>query len=289
MNQPNWLSESAYPFDSQYFESDDGRMHYVDRGAGHPILLVHGTPTWSFLYRNLITTLSRDYRVIAADHLGFGLSEKPDGAGYRPQDHADRLSSFIEYLGLGQFTLVVHDFGGPIGLSYAIDHPEQVSRLVLFNTWLWSLTDDTTIRAADLLLGGLLGRLFYCRYNGSPRILLKYMWGDESPLTDEIHAQYTSPFSSAGDRIALLVLARELIGSSDWYESLWHQRAQITHKPTLVAWGLRDPSFDETYLDRWESELSNATVHRLPDTGHFVPDEAADHVIPLLMEFVTES
>lgn len=286
MNRPQWLSESGYPFDSRYFDSDDGRLHYVDQGTGHPIVLVHGTPTWSFLYRNLITTLSREYRVIAVDHLGFGLSDTPTNAGYTPKDHADRLNSFIEYLELEQFTLGVHDFGGPIGLSYAIDQPETVSRLVLFNTWLWSLKDDTTMRATALLMRGWLGRLFYCRYNGSPRFLLKYMWGDESPLTDEIHRHYKCPFSSAEDRVPLLVLARELIGSSDWYESLWQRRSQITEKPALVVWGLQDPSFGESYLNRWESSLSNVTVHRLRETGHFVPDEAAPHVAPLLIDFI---
>ncbi|WP_436933609.1 alpha/beta fold hydrolase [Halovenus marina] len=289
MNRPPWLAESAYPFDSRYFESDDGRLHYVDEGTGHPIVLVHGTPTWSFLYRNLITPLSRDYRVIAVDHLGFGLSETPTDAGYTPKDHADRLTSFIDSLDLGQFTLGVHDFGGPIGMSYAINKPETVSRLVVFNTWLWSLKDSITIRATSRLMRGWLGRLFYCRYNGSPRFLLKYMWGDESPLTDEIHQHYTAPFPSAEDRVPLWVLARELIGSSGWYESLWQRRSQIAQKPALVAWGLKDPSFGESYLDRWESALSNETVHRLPETGHFVPDEAADRVVPRLREFLAES
>lgn len=146
-----------------------------------------------------------------------------------------------------------------------------------------------TIRVTNLLMGGLLGRLFYCRYNGSPRILLKAAWGDETPLTDEVHRHYTNPFPSAADRTAPLVLARELIGSTEWYESLWQQRSQITQKPALVMWGLQDPAFDESYLERWERELSNAIFHRFPNTGHFVPDEAADHVTPRITEFLTET
>ena len=289
MERPDWLSESLYPFDSQYFDSADGPLHYVEDGTGHPLLLVHGTPTWSFLYRKLIPRLSEDYRVIAVDHLGFGLSAKPNDAGYTPQDHTQRLRSFIDYLGIAQFTLVVHDYGGPIGLSYALQRPETVTRLVLFNTWMWSLADDMTISVTSRLLRGWFGRLFYCRLNGSPRILLKAGWGDETPLTDEVHRHYTNPFQSADERIAPLVLARELIGSSGWYDSLWEQRSQIAHKPALVMWGLQDPAFDESYLERWESELSTATVHRLPETGHFVPDEAADCVSQRMTEFLEES
>ncbi|WP_254763000.1 alpha/beta fold hydrolase [Natrinema marinum] len=289
MEQRRWLNNSLYPFESNYFDADDGRIHYVESGTGDPILLVHGTPTWSFLYRDLITHLSRDHRVIAVDHLGFGLSDKPQGAGYTPEDHATRLTNLIDYLGVDEFTLVVHDFGGPIGLPLAIRRPETVSRLVLFNTWLWSLKNDTTVRLTNLVMRGRLARLFYCRYNGSARFLLKAAWGDETPLTDEVHRHYTNPFPTAADRTAPLVLAQELIGSTEWYESLWQQRSQITQKPTLVMWGLQDPAFDDSYLKRWEDTLSNATVHRLPNVGHFVPDEAADEVTEVVSEFLDKT
>jgi len=289
MENRRWLDDSLYPFESKYFDADDGRMHYVDCGAGDPILLVHGTPTWSFLYRDLITHLSRDHRVIAVDHLGFGLSEKPQDAGYTPEDHATRLTNVIDYLGIDQFTLGVHDFGGPIGLAHAIRRPDTVSRLVLFNTWLWSLRSDTTARLTNLVLGGVLGRLFYRRYNGSARFLLKAAWGDETPLTDEIHRHYTDPFPDPADRTAPFVLARELLGSTEWYESLWEQRSHIADKPTLVMWGLQDPAFGESSLRRWEDNLSHAVVHRLPDVGHFVPDEAAETVKETVAEFLVGS
>ena len=128
-------------------------MHYVDVGAGPVILMVHGTPTWSFLYRRLITALSNDYRVVAPDHLGFGLSDKPTEAPYTPADHARRLAALISELGLSDLTLMVHDFGGPIGLAHALEQPDNVARLVLFNTWLWSVQKNKTAQQASRLFG----------------------------------------------------------------------------------------------------------------------------------------
>ena len=142
---PTWLDRSLYPFTSHWFESADGQMHYVDEGAGAPILLVHGTPTWSFLYRCLVARLARHNRVIAVDLLGFGLSAKPANAPYEPQDHTRRLLALVDALQLTGITLVVHDFGGPIGLAAALAHPERIERLVLFNTWLWSVEHDPHI------------------------------------------------------------------------------------------------------------------------------------------------
>src|SRR5262249_20412588 len=133
MHNTDWIDRTEYPFTSRYLDLDAGRMHYVDEGEGHPIVMVHGTPDWSFLYRHLIKPLSVGYRCIAPDHLGFGLSDKPIGWGYRPADHARNLRALIDHLGLERYTLVVHDFGGPIGLACAIERPEQVERLVISN------------------------------------------------------------------------------------------------------------------------------------------------------------
>ena len=215
-----WVDHNEYPFRSRYFETQDGRMHYVDEGRGPAVVLVHGTPTWSFLFRHVIAGLSRTHRVIAPDHLGFGLSEKPEHAPYRPADHARRLAALIEHLHLGPVTLVVHDVGGPIGLSYAIDHAENVDALVLFNTWMWSLDNDPKVQRASRLASGPLGRLLYRHLNVSAKLLMPLVFGDRDALTPEIHRHYTMPFESARERTAPWVAAWELAGSSDWYETL---------------------------------------------------------------------
>ena len=139
---PAWLDTTAYPFAHHYAALPAGRMHYVDEGRGEPILFVHGTPTWSFEFRHLIRALCPTHRCLAPDHLGFGLSERPDGFGYRPDDHAANLEAFVEQLQLDRFTLVVHDFGGPIGLPLALRRPERVRRLVVLNSWMWSFDGE---------------------------------------------------------------------------------------------------------------------------------------------------
>lgn len=272
MSTPDWLDRSMYPFRSRYLEVDGGRMHYVDEGAGPVVLLVHGTPTWSFLYRSLIRELSRDHRVIAVDHLGFGLSDKSADRGYRPEDHARNLETAIERLGLRDITLVVHDFGGPIGLSYAIDHPENVRALVLFNTWLWSLR-GTPAERMSRIMGGPVGRCLYKRLNFSPRVLVRAAMGDKRKLTKEVHRHYIRAFPTAAERQAPWVLAGALIGSSDWYDRLWQRRGRIAEKPALVLWGRKDPAFMPSDLERWRETLRSARVVEFPEAGHFVQEE----------------
>jgi len=155
---PAWVDRREYPFEPRTLDVDGGRLSYVDEGEGAPIVMVHGTPTWSFLYRHLIRSLKERHRCMVPDHLGFGLSDRPRGWSYRPEDQARNLARLIETLALKDLTLVVHDYGGPIGLAYAIDHPENVCRLVLFNTWMWSWAGDRRMEWSGRILGRYLGR-----------------------------------------------------------------------------------------------------------------------------------
>jgi haloalkane dehalogenase len=267
-----WLDRTVYPFTSHYLDLANGRMHYVDQGQGQPIVFVHGTPTWSFLYRDLIKRLSARYRCVAPDQIGFGLSDKPVNWTYRPADHALNLAKLIEHLDLHEITLVVHDFGGPIGLSYAVEQPENIARLVVFNTWMWSLADDRQVRRADRLVRGVLGKYLYTRLNASPRFLLPALWANKATLTPEVHKAYTAVHPQAQDRMGMYQLARELLGSSDWYDGLWERRARLANIPALLLWGLKDATFGAG-LGRWREVFPQAQVITYPDAGHFVMEE----------------
>lgn len=273
MRNDAWVDRRSYPFQPRFLEVDGGRMHYVDEGEGKPLVLVHGTPTWSFLFRHLIADLSRDHRVIAVDHIGFGLSDKPESWSYRPAEHAKNLATLVDRLGLEEITLVVHDFGGPIGLSYAIEHPDNVSALVLFNTWMWSLVGTPAERASNFMAGPV-GRFLYKRLNFSPRVLVKAAFGDKQKLTREVHRHYVEAFPAPASRQGPWVLAKELIGSSEWYEKLWQRRERIADKPALLLWGMKDPTFKSDSLARWREVLRNARVVECAEAGHFVPEEA---------------
>jgi haloalkane dehalogenase len=286
MTRADWVDRNLYPFQSRYIDPGPGRMHYVDEGTGPVILMVHGTPTWSFLYRHLIRELLQNYRVIAIDHLGFGLSDKPPHWSYRPEDHARNLEVLIERLGLCDITLVVHDFGGPIGLAYATRHPDNVRALVLFNTWMWSL-QGTAAEKVSRLMGGPVGRFLYRRLNFSSRVLIKAAFSDKRKLTREVHRQYTAAFPAPAARQGPWVLARELIGSSSWYQGLWQCRQRIVEKPTLVLWGMRDPAFGSDALARWKAAFTNARIVELPNAGHFVQEEAPEEAARAIRTFLS--
>ena len=273
---PAWLDRTLYPFEPHSFGTEHGQIHYVDEGTGPLVLLVHGTPTWSFLWRELIGRLAQTHRVVAPDHLGFGLSDKPPGAPYRPEDHAARLAALIDHLELCDITLVVHDFGGPIGLSYALERPQNVRAFVLYNTWFWSRADDTASVWASRLLGGPIGRFFYTRLNLSPRVLLPALFSDRAKLSPTIHRHYLRPFPDARSRHAPAALAEELIRSSAWFDKLWSERAALTAKPALLVWGEKDSAFGEDDLQRLQGALPNAQTLTYPDAGHFVQEEVPD-------------
>jgi pimeloyl-ACP methyl ester carboxylesterase len=281
------VNRSSYPFRSHWVEVDGGRMHYVDEGEGRPVVMVHGTPTWSFLYRHVVAALAPTHRVIAPDLLGFGLSDKPREADYRPAAQARRLGSFLDRLEVNAITLVVHDFGGPIGLSYAIEHPENVRALVLFNTWSWSLA-GTPAERVSRFMSGAIGRFLYTRLNFSPRVLLPMLFADRGKLTRGIHRHYLGAFPTASDRHAPWVYARELIGSSEWYESVWASLAAISDSPALLLWGMRDPAFGADALERWKGALVNARTVEFADAGHFVQEEAPEEAIAEMLAFLSD-
>jgi haloalkane dehalogenase len=215
------------------------------------------------------------------DHLGFGLSDRPPGWSYRPEDQARNLARLIETLGLKDLTLVVHDYGGPIGLAYALDHPENVRRLVLFNTWMWSFAGDRSVEWVAWILGGRLGRYLYERRGFSVRVMFRYAVADRRRYTRAVERQYLA----ALDGHATWVYAREILGSSAWYDGLWRRRDRIARTPAILIWGMRDPAFAR-YLPRWREVFEQTEVVQLADCGHAPPEERAPESLPFLTRFL---
>jgi haloalkane dehalogenase len=285
-----WVDRDAYPFRSRWLELPEGKLHYIDEGEGEPLLFVHGTPTWSFEYRHLVRALRRGHRCIAADHLGFGLSDRPANAAYTPEAHAERLRAFVDKLGLQRFTLVVHDFGGPIALPLVLDDPGRVARLVVLNSWMWSFADDPEMTKRARMVSGALGRFLYRRLNASLRMIGPSAYGDRRKLTKAIHAQYLAPFPDADERERVLwALARALTGSEAFYDRLWQRRRQLAGVPTLIVWGLKDTAFRPHLLERWRRALPHASVVELAGAGHWPHEEEPDAVIAALEPFLAAS
>lgn len=287
MTLPTWLDRDQYPFRSHTMALTDGTMHYLDEGSGAALLLVHGTPTWSFEYRHLIKALAPQYRCIAPDHLGFGLSARPAGFAYTPEAHARVLREFVDRLGLDKLTLVVHDFGGPIGLPLALDQPSRVARVIIMNSWSWPLDDDPKMARGASFIGGSIGRLLYRYANLSLRLIMPSAYGDKHKLTRAIHAQYLRVFRDRDARVLVLhALAKSLVGSRAHYRWLLDRIETLRRMPVLVVWGMKDTAFQPYQLERWRSLLPHANVVTIDSAGHWPHEEEPAAVIDAVERFL---
>jgi haloalkane dehalogenase len=284
---PAWVDRDAFPFRSRFLEAVPGkRVHYIDEGQGDVILFVHGTPTWSFEWRHCVRALSETHRCIAMDNLGFGLSDRPREFDYAPESHARVLRAFVERMGLNDITLVVHDFGGPIGLPLALERPSAVRRLVVLNSWMWSFDDDREMIRKARMASGAVGRLLYRYANLSLRVLMPYAFADRTTLTPRIRQQYLAPFRDPESRERVLwPLARAILESSRHYDALWRMRDRLASVPALVVWGMKDPAFPPEQLTRWTTVLPQATMLELP-VGHWPQEESPGEVVRGIRAFL---
>jgi haloalkane dehalogenase len=283
LQSPPWLDTAAWPFPGQLLPLRDGRLHYIDEGGGPTWLFVHGTPTWSFEWRHIIKGLPQARR-IAFDHLGFGLSDRPAGADYSPAAHARRFAEAMELLPLPkQITLVVHDFGGPIALDWALQNPQRIGRLVVLNSFMWSFADDPQMWQRAQLVSGKLGRFLYRYANASLRLIMPSAYGDRRRLTPAIHRQYLAPFADGAARVQVLwPLAHGLSAASPYFQSLWDRRSALAKTPVDIVWGLRDSAFQPTQLAKWQLGLPHARVSRIENAGHWPHEESPAAVLAAL-------
>ncbi len=280
---PAWLRE-MYPFRIRSLDVHGKRMSYVDEGAADapPIVLLHGNPTWSFLYRNVIPKLTGRYRVIAPDHIGFGLSEKPDDlAYYTLERHIANFTALVESLGLKKITLVLHDWGGPIGLGYAVAHPENVARLVLMNTWahLPHSPEAQGLHWGLRLSRGPLGSFTVRRLNLFVELALRT--AVVRKLSPREFDAYRFPFPDAASRTGVLAFPRMIpLRESDPAGRTMSQIEAGIEKltaPADILWGRQDPVFGRLHAYRLRDSLRNAREPVfLEQASHYLPEDAPD-------------
>lgn len=287
ITQPIWLDQRGFPFASRTFEHADGRIHYVDEGQGPIVLFVHGTPDWSFGFRHLITAFRNDHRCIAIDHLGFGLSDKPADANYTVAAHARRLQDFIERLGLKDITLVVTDFGCGIGLQHALEHPENVKGIVLYNTWMWPLNEDTRFAKPARIARSWLGRQLYLRFGFSVNVMMPSAYGNEKKLTKAVHAHFRNALPDAASRIATHALAKEILDAGPFWAEQWRNIERLRKITTLICWGMKDRFFPTDLLERWKQAMPQASVKTFAHAGHFVHEETPEDLARAVREFLS--
>ena len=283
---PAWLDGAEYPFRSRFFETPHGDMHYVDEGSGDVVLFAHGNPTWSFEHRRLIEHLRTKFRCVAPDYLGFGLSDKPYDVSYLPQFHAENLARFIEALGLKDITFVLHDWGGPVGMSYALDHPGNVKRIIAYNSWFWSLRGIRVFERFSRFMGGAVGR-FLCRnFNFFPRVMIPVAVGDRKKLSKSAHRHFIKALPTPRSRKGTWVFPGAIIGQSEWLETLWAKRGALKNTPVLLLWGLKDVAFTAELLARWEGAFPDHVTMKYPNVGHFAPEEIGPDAITSVESFL---
>ncbi len=289
--RPDWVSDDLFPFESRFLDlPPDHRMHYIDEGEGEPIVFVHGNPAWSFEFRHPVRELRSEYRCVALDHIGIGLSSRSARReDQRPQGHAQRLAALLDHLDLRDITLFMNDWGGPIGLDFARRRPERVKRLVIANTWCWPVGDDFHFRSFSFLMSSRIGQYLLRHHNIFVNGVMPKAVGDRSVLTPEIMAHYRGAQPSPAARAASAALPGHIVGASEWLRSIWEDRAAFADKPALILWGLKDIAFRRKELERWKSALRDVEVRELEDCGHFVAEEAAGRVVEALRGFMGRS
>jgi pimeloyl-ACP methyl ester carboxylesterase len=287
--------ERLYPFSSHYLETRGLRLHYLDEGPrdGPPVLMLHGNPTWSFYYRNLVLALRGRCRCIVPDHIGCGLSDKPadDSYDYRLRSRIEDLDALIASLDLRQpLTLVGHDWGGMIGFAWAVRNPARIARTVVLNTAAFPMPEGKRMPLAlSLVRNTAMGALLVRRFNAFAAIAARVAF--KRPVPKEVRRAYTMPYDSPANRIATLRFVQDIpLGAGDPGFDILLDTAEHLHmladKPCLIAWGEKDFVFDAPFLEQWSRYFPEAVVHRLPECGHFVLEDGGPALIDTIADFV---
>lgn len=281
---------AEYPFAPQTFRTADGHnISYIDEGKGLAVVMLHGNPSWSYLYRNVVTALWADYRCIAPDHLGCGLSDKPQNWPYRLQNHIDNLSALLDHLNIERCVLIVHDWGGAIGMGWAGQHPERVAGLAVLNT--------AAFRSSRLVL-----RIAVCRWPLLGPLLVRGLNGFAWPATflavhkkmpPEVKHGFLAPYNNWANRVAIHRFVQDIPMRPD--HPSWNTLAEVEHslerlqkKPMLICWGGHDFCFNGQFYAEWLRRFPKAENHYFPQAGHYVLEDALPEVLELLPRFLAD-
>ncbi|MFQ5899847.1 MAG: alpha/beta fold hydrolase [Candidatus Methylomirabilia bacterium] len=282
----------GFAYRAKFHAVDGVRLAYVEQGKGEPVILLHGNPTWGFLYRKFIPPLARTNRVIVPDHMGFGRSDKPlDASLYRLARHITNLESLLLKLNAKHATLVMQDWGGPIGLGFAIRHPERIKRLVILNTWAWVVPAGTRIHALleQFRIPGL-GEALVQGLNLFVEGFLPAGISKKERVTPALMRAYRAPFPDWNSRVGILAFPRDITVGDD-HPSAPTMR-EISEKlpglkvPTLLIWAVKDPAFPRAMIGLWQKIYPEAEVHTLEQAGHYLQEDEPEAIVALIQDFL---
>lgn len=287
------IPKRLYPFDSHFLSYGGHRYHYLDEGQGSPVVMVHGNPTWSFYYRELVKTLRPTHRCIVPDHIGCGFSDTPDDDhyDYRLSQRVADLTRLIDHLELERdITLVVHDWGGMIGMAWAVEHADRIARLVVLNTSAFPKPATKHMPASlwfvrNTFMGSLLVRGFNAFSWGATHMAVT------KSLSPEISRAYRAPYDNWANRIATLRFVQDIplkSGDPSWDTVVTTEKKlhRLADKPTLICWGDKDFVFDGHFLAQFEQHWPHADVRHFPNGGHYVLEDEGPAICHAVKEFV---
>ena len=285
--RPAWVDDELFPFESRFIDIDGHRVHYVDEGSGPTLLFLHGNPTWSFDYSKVIESLRAEFRCIAVDYPGFGLSSAAPGYRYLPTEHAEVIDRFVEALELSGVTLVGHDWGGPIGLAMVQRRPEAFDKLVLTNTWAWPV-GDPVVQTMSHVMGSPVGRLLIRQLNLFVNVMIPVGHRLTKPTSEQMD-HYKKALDSPSRREASAVFPREITASRAFLADIESGLNAIAALPTLIICGDSDFAFGQNELERWENAFTDHETVIVKGAGHFVPSDAPEQFAAAIRSWHTRS
>lgn len=280
MQRPFDVDASEYPFKDHWMPYRDGMIHYVDEGQGPVILLLHGNPTWSYLYRNVIKELSGECRLIALDYPGLGMSRAPSDYGYTPKEHSEAVTEFIRRLNLKEFVLVVQDWGGPIGFNYAVRHRENLRGIVVMNTWAWPATLPAMKLFSFAMGGWPFGYWLQTRRNFFAKKIVPHGIYHSEKITDILRRAYTDPFPTPKSRKPTWVFPRQIRKARPWLAEIEAKLPVLSNLPAQILWGMKDSAgFPPEEMAKWQGYLKLNETESLDDASHYVQEDRPDRVV----------
>ncbi|MFE3195434.1 alpha/beta fold hydrolase [Nocardia sp. NPDC059240] len=282
--RPDWVDDTLFPFGSRFVDIDGHTVHYIDEGAGPTLLFLHGNPTWSFLWRDVITALRKDFRCIALDYPGFGLSTPKPGYRYLPEEHADVVTEFVDTLGLDGVTLVGQDWGGLIGVAVAQRRPGSFERLVLANTWAWPVNGVLHFEAFGHIVGNPLSRLLIRQFNLLVNAFIPTGHHRRKPTDAEMN-HYRRALDTTDRRQASAILPSRVLASREFFAEIEAHLPDVAHLPTLIVWGDADIAFRAQERQRLEATFADHTTVIVEGAGTYVESDAPDEFVTAIRDF----
>jgi haloalkane dehalogenase len=275
--RPGWVSDELYPFADRHVRVGGALVHYVDEGEGPTLLLLHGNPTWSFLYREIILGLRDRYRCIAPDYPGFGLSQAAPGYGFTPAEHAGVIEQWLLALDLRDVTMMVQDWGGSIGFAAATRHPDRFAAFVIGNTWAWPKSDPGT-QVFSRFLGGPIGRHLILQRNF---FVEKAIPGGvrRKKLSSAVMEAYRGPFPTPESRRPTHVFPREILASRPFLAEVERRLPAVADRPVLLTWPTSDVAFRGRERAHWERIFPRHRTVVLEGAGHYIQEDSPAEIV----------